>query len=217
MSHQINLERIKAVHLALKDLNKQVVFVGGSTISLYADRHAFEFRGTDDVDVIIEITSYPEHARFEEELRARGFVDDIGSQIRGRFKLMHITVDVIPTQDIAMGFSNIWYPEGFKNAMPYVIDAETTVRILRPPYLIATKLEAFKNRGGMDGRTSQDFEDIVYVMENRSAIWDEMNAVEENLKDYLRWEFKALLPRNISMNGSTAMSISKIRRRQKRY
>lgn len=49
MSHEINLIRIKAVHAALGHLQDQVVFVGGSTIFLYADQHAFEFRGTDDV------------------------------------------------------------------------------------------------------------------------------------------------------------------------
>lgn len=193
MSHEINLVRIKAVHIALGDLQDQVVFVGGSTISLYADQHAFEFRGTDDVDVIIEIANYPEHARFEEQLRARGFANDMASHVRGRFKLENIIVDVIPTKDIAMGFRNIWYPEGFKNAMPYQVDEDTTVRILTPPHLIATKLEAFKNRGGKDGRGSQDFEDIVYVLENRAAIWDEMRASDENLKAYLRDEFTKLV------------------------
>lgn len=193
MSHEINLIRIKAVHTALGDLQGQVVFVGGSTISLYADQHAFEFRGTDDVDVIIEIANYPEHSLFEERLRARGFVNDITSKVRGRYKLGDITVDVIPTQDISMGFRNIWYPEGFKNAMPYPIDQTTTVRILTPPHLIATKLEAFKNRGGNDGRGSQDFEDIVYVLENRAAIWDEIRASDDALKAYLRNEFGKLV------------------------
>jgi len=193
MSHELNLIRIKAVHQALGDLQEQVVFVGGSTVSLYADRHAFEFRGTDDVDVIIEIANYPEHALFEEQLRTRGFVDDVSSNIRGRFKLKGVTVDVIPTRDISMGFSNIWYPDGFKNAIPYLIDETTTVRILRPSYMIATKLEAFKSRGGNDGRTSQDFEDIVYVLENRAAVWDEIRASEKNLRIYLRDEFTNLV------------------------
>ncbi len=34
---------------------------------------------------------------------------------------------------------------------------------------LATKFEAFKDRGG-DYRTSHDFEDIVYVLDNRTTI-----------------------------------------------
>lgn len=90
MSHEVNLARIKAVHNALGDMQNLVVFVGGSTISLYADQHAFEFRGTDDVDVIIEIANYPEHARFEEQLRARGFVDDVESPASFKRRLPNV-------------------------------------------------------------------------------------------------------------------------------
>jgi len=192
VSHQINLSRIKTVHIALKDLKDQVVFVGGSTVSLYADRQAFEFRGTDDVDVIIKIANYPEHIKFEEELRNKGFVDDIQSKIRGRFKIKNVTVDVIPTTDIAMGFTNIWYTEGFKNAMLYTIDNSCVVKILSPPFFIATKLEAFKGRGNNDGRTSHDFEDIIYILENRSNIWQEMDAAPSDVRMYLKTEFTLL-------------------------
>jgi predicted nucleotidyltransferase len=193
MSHEVNLARIKAVHIALGDLQNEVVFVGGSTVSLYADQHGFEFRGTDDVDVIIEIANYPQHVGFEARVREKGFADDVESPVRGRFKLGDITVDLIPTRNILMGFENIWYPDGFKNAMPYAVDEDITVRILSSPYLLATKLEAFKSRGRNDGRTSQDFEDIVYVLENRAAIWDECRAADEQVREYLRVEFKGLL------------------------
>ncbi len=42
MSHQTNITRIRAVSNALGDLRDQVVFVGGATVSLYADRIAVE-------------------------------------------------------------------------------------------------------------------------------------------------------------------------------
>lgn len=44
MSHQINLTRIRAVNNALVALKEKVVFVGGATISLYAEREIFELR-----------------------------------------------------------------------------------------------------------------------------------------------------------------------------
>lgn len=52
------------------------------------------------------------------------------------------------------------------------LDQECEIRILQPHYFLATKIEAFKNQGG-DGRMSSDFEDIIFVLNNRRAIWDE--------------------------------------------
>ena len=78
-------------------------------------------------------------------------------------------------------------------AINYEIDATYSVKILTAPYFIATKLEAFKGRGENDGRTSQDFEDIIYVLENRQSIWEEINQLDGMIRDYLRSEFLNLL------------------------
>lgn len=40
---------------------------------------------------------------------------------------------------------------------------------------------------------STDFEDIVYILNNRTAIWKELTASEKNLKQYMRDEFIKLL------------------------
>jgi len=170
MNHQNNIDRIRIVYDSLGELQTRVVFVGGSIVSFYADRPAFEIRQTDDVDVIVEVLSWPEHARLEEQLREKGFSPDRDANVRCRFIVNTIKVDVMPTKDIAMGFENRWYPEGFKNAVDYNLDNEHRIKILSAPYFIATKLEAFNDRGKGDGRTSHDFEDIVYVMENRKNL-----------------------------------------------
>jgi hypothetical protein len=51
-------ETLLAVANALGDLNENVVFVGGATLSLYATRQVSEVRPTDDVDIIIEVMNY---------------------------------------------------------------------------------------------------------------------------------------------------------------
>lgn len=66
MSDHTNIVRIKAVSNALKELRDSVVFVGGATISLYADRPVLEVRPTDDVDVILEIVNYTQRQQLEE-------------------------------------------------------------------------------------------------------------------------------------------------------
>lgn len=204
MNHQNNVSRIIAVAKSLGDLADRVVFVGGSTVSLYADRQTFEVRETDDVDVIVELLNYPDQVQFEEQLRSKGFSDDIDSKVRGRFKIDGIIVDVMPTIDTHMGFENRWYAEGFKESIAIEIAQNITVKILSPPFFIATKFEAFKGRGKNDGRTSQDFEDIVYVLENRHNIWSEMQNSIEPLNTFLKDEFNSLLkgPYHIEWIGS---------------
>jgi predicted nucleotidyltransferase len=128
MSHHTNIVRIKAVATALKDLKEKVVFVGGATISLYAERNVFEVRPTNDVDVIIEILNYSERAKLEETLRSIGFEDDIQSNIICRFKIHGIIVDIMPTKDPSIGFTNRWYPEGFAQVVNY----ELCVGLVKP-------------------------------------------------------------------------------------
>lgn len=193
MSHRTNILRIKAVYNALGDLQNEVVFVGGATISLYVDRMTEEVRPTDDVDVLIELWTYKDYAIIENQLRKMGFENDLESGVVCRYKIQGIIVDIMPTGKNVIGFSNMWYPEGFTNAIDYVIDEGYSVKIFGVAYFIATKLEAFKNRGQDDGRTSKDFEDIVFVLENRFSVWDELPLVQENVRLYLNQTFKELL------------------------
>ena len=194
MSHHINLVRIKGVYNALGELKDTVVFVGGATASLYADRpDQTDVRPTDDIDVLIEIGTYGGYVKVQEKLAELGFAVDPESKVTCRYKYQGLTVDIMPTDEVVLGFSNRWYKDGFANIVSYRIDERTTVNIFSSPYFIASKLEAFKGRGVNDGRTSQDFEDIVFVLDNRKTIWEEMNSAKEELKIYLKEEWGKLL------------------------
>jgi len=68
-------------------IEDEVAFVGGATIALWAtDQAAAEFRPTDDVDVIVGVTSRIAYYRFEERLRDLGFVNDDESGLTCRFR-----------------------------------------------------------------------------------------------------------------------------------
>ncbi len=192
MNQHTNKVRIRAVARALAGLSGKSVFVGGATISLYPDKPIGDVRPTDDVDVIMEILNYAERAALEEKLRSHGFSHDVESGIVCRYRIQGIVVDILPTNDASIGFSNLWYPQGFEKAMLYDIDEWNKIYILTAPYFIATKLEAHKSRGEGDGRTSQDFEDIIFILENRSSIWKEMSEADEALRKYLKEEFRQL-------------------------
>jgi predicted nucleotidyltransferase len=162
-------------------------------VSLYADRQAIEIRPTDDVDIVVEITTRNEYTKLEEQLRTMGFKNDVTAKFVGRYLLPGIVVDVMPTNESILGFSNIWYEGGFKNAVDYVIDNQHTVKIFSAPYFIASKLQAFKNRGNNDGRLSTDFEDITFVLDNRNTIWEEMKSADDEVRKFLLEEFNHLL------------------------
>lgn len=193
MSHNQNISRIKAVYRFLEELGPEVVFVGGATVSLYADRPAFETRPTEDVDILVELLNYSGYAAVEEKLRSKGFANDVESGVICRYKIQGITVDVMPTTEAVLGFSNQWYQEGYKYSIDYVLEEGCTVRLFHPTYFLASKLEAFRNRGEGDGRLSTDFEDIVYVLNNRFAIWTELDSCQPALKRWLQTQFREFL------------------------
>jgi predicted nucleotidyltransferase len=132
---------------------------------------AEQVRPTTDVDMVVEIATYAEYAELEEHLRKLGFRNDVSSGVICRYTVDGLTVDILPTGKNVLGFHNRWYVEGFRDSMAYDIGDQETIRIFSPPYFLASKIDAFNDRGHNDGRSSSDFEDIVYILNNRPAIW----------------------------------------------
>ena len=188
-----SITRIKVVYDALEELANEVVFVGGATVALYADRPSGEARPTDDVDILVELMHYRDYAAIEERLRSKGFTNDTESGVICRYRVRGIIVDVMPTGENTLGFTNSWYEQGYATAVSHVLDEHYIVKIFHPVYFLATKMEAFNNRGGGDGRWSSDFEDIVYVLNNRNSIWGELQAADTAVKAYLKEQFRFLL------------------------
>jgi hypothetical protein len=196
INHVQNITRIKAVFNALGELAPKTIFAGGAVVSLYADRPYDDTRPTDDIDIVVELIDYHGYAAIEEKLRKLGFINDIESNVICRYKINGIVVDVMPVSAAVLGFTNKWYAPGFKLAIDFEIDKQHTVKIFPVTYFIASKLEAFKNRGKNDGRTSSDFEDIVFVLNNRNTIWKELLEADKAVKQYLKDEFTNLLSGN---------------------
>ena len=188
MSHQTNIVRLKAIANLLSQLNEDFVFVGGATVSLYGDENRTEARPTDDVDVVIELASYNGYAALDEKLRKVGFENDIESGVICRYKIQGMIVDIMPTDPSVIGFSNRWYPDGFKNAIPIQLD-DSNFKIFSLPYFIASKIEAFKGRGHNNYLYSSDFEDIVYVLENNATVAALIKVAPQDVREYLKLSF----------------------------
>lgn len=190
-----NLSRLQAVAHALGPLRERVVFVGGATVNLYSTTSAStpEPRITDDIDCIVEVAPRSAFYALEDELRALGFVNDTISGVICRWQLQGLTVDIMPTEPEILGFSNPWYPAGFAQAIPYMLPDGTGIRILSPPYFVATKLTALRDRGWADLRLSQDLEDLVHVLDNRLALPEEIAVADDAVRHYIREQVTELL------------------------
>lgn len=195
---------LQLVAKGLRHLRGEVVFVGGCVAELYAkEPELSDIRATQDVDCIIEISSYIKLEDLEEELRKLKFGHDTseGAPVC-RWIYGGIKVDIMPTRSDVMGFSNRWYPDGIKNKIEVKLPDDTHIYILSPEYYLATKFEAHRGRGGEDLRTSHDFEDIIYVLDNNDSITDVVNSCTNiELKEYLK-EQCILLINNDNINES---------------
>lgn len=190
-----NIEMLQTVANGLGELKDKVVFVGGAVAELYADDPAApDIRPTKDVDCVIELKSRMEHARLEENLRIKGFTHDTSEDAPVcRMIYKDIKVDVMPTDEDILGFSNSWYEEGIENRITKILPDETEVFVFPPEYYLAAKFEAHKGRGGNDLRQSHDFEDIIYIMDNCTELLNDIRNANTTVKTYLKEECQSLL------------------------
>lgn len=187
----INLGIVKKVAKALGELNDQVAYVGGATVSLYADDPAADdVRPTKDIDIVLHILTFGELTALQERLGQKGIQPDPESKIVCRFKYDDVLIDVMSIKEVGWAPSNVWFEPGFKNLIPFLVE-DITIQIFPISYFLATKFAAFHDRGG-DPRTSKDFEDIVYVLDNRLNIVQELLSAQEDVRAYLAFELDEL-------------------------
>ncbi|MFA5182974.1 MAG: hypothetical protein WC405_16775 [Syntrophales bacterium] len=194
-TRDINIRMIIAVAKRLGDLRDKVVFVGGCATGLFITDPAMpEVRATQDVDVIVEVASRMAYYRLEDELRLRGFKLDMSENAPVcRWLVDRIKVDIMPTQEEILGFSNRWYLPAVKNADQLQLEDDLTIKLVSPPYFLATKIDAFNGRGGGDYLASHDMEDIITILDGRPEIVSEIKSSSDDLKDFLSRTFRAFL------------------------
>jgi hypothetical protein len=190
-----NLLILEDAATKLQDLLKEVVFVGGATLGLLiSDPGAAPVRVTLDVDVIVEILSYIEYVAFSERLRERNFnEDDSPGAPLCRWGQGDLILDVMPLDKSVLGFSNRWYGDAHKFAEDIELPSGITIRAINAPYFLATKFEAFRQRGQRDFYSSRDLEDIVSVIDGRESLRNEIAEAEPSVQEFLANEIQQLL------------------------
>lgn len=195
MLSTINRSMLTIVAKGLDHLLKDMVFVGGAIPELYVSpgREVNEIRQTEDIDCIVEITGRGQYAMLEDQLRALKFVNDRSVICRWHFE--NVIVDVMPTDEKILGFTNRWYKQAIPHAILYYLEHNLSINILPLPFFIACKLEALFNRGIKDLRLSKDWEDLVFLIRHADKIVEEIKNIEQNVQSFITTRFKDLLDR----------------------
>lgn len=188
----INRKATSRVAVALGDLNKNVVYVGGAMVSLYIDDPAAEdVRPTKDIDITLEIANVGELEKLRVALEDKGFVQSAEDDVICRFRLKEIKVDVMSTTEVGWAPANPWFESGFENSITIEIE-NVEIRILTLPYFLATKFAAFEGRGGRDPRMSHDFEDIVYLLNYTSNFREQIQESNPEVQQFLIEQFAVI-------------------------
>jgi predicted nucleotidyltransferase len=181
----INLAVIEKVAVALQELNKDMVYVGGAVVGLYVtDEGAEQPRPTKDIDISVQINSYSQMDQLREALATKKIYPAEQEDVIYRYKYEDVLIDFIPSEKTPLGPTNSWLKVGFSKSLTIPI-GKALIRILPVSLYLATKWEAFKGRGN-DARTSPDFEDIVYVLDNNLHLVSEVANADKEIQFYLR-------------------------------
>lgn len=195
-------DSVKKANLAMLDLAahrlgclcNDVVFCGGSTAGLFiTDPVAPDVRMTEDVDCIVDVISLNEYYQFEEKLRARGFVQSGQDEVICRWHKDELILDVMPSEENILGFSNRWSKSSIQHAMLVSLPSKRLIKSISSAYFLATKLEAFQGRGNNDYLSSHDMEDLISVMDGCPIIVNDVKNSDAEVRKYLSIQFSALL------------------------
>ncbi len=170
-----NQELLIAVCKEIEPLLDQLVLVGGcATELLVTDIAAPMVRPTQDVDMIIDVISLSAYHETEQKLRDLGFTQTMdGQNIICRWTKNNLILDLIPTDEKILGFTNRWYAHAIQYSQKAIIE-NTVIHHISAVIFIATKLEAFYSRGKGDYFASHDLEDLIAIIDGRDELIDEI-------------------------------------------
>ena len=86
-----------------------------------------------------------------------------------------------------------WFPEALKLAISKDLGDGCSAQVVSPSLFLATKLEAFKDRGKGDYYLSHDLEDIITVVDGCASIVGEVNASGAGVKAFISRGFSEIL------------------------
>ena len=190
-----NIAKVELIAAALGPLRGQLVFVGGCAAGLLlTDPAAASARVTFDVDLLAEVAALPGFYKLEKQFARQGFKRDTSPEAPiCRWRFGDLEVDLMPMDSSVLGFANRWYPLVAQTAQQCVLPSGNSIRLIAASAFLATKFEAFADRGGGDMLASHDLEDIINIVDGRPELRDEVADAPAELRAYAAGRCAALL------------------------
>jgi predicted nucleotidyltransferase len=223
-----NRDRLLRTARRIRPILNDVVFVGGQTTELLlTDPAGPRVRPTDDVDVIVRLTTRTAYHLLQDRLRKLGFEPDAteGAPICRMRTKDDMVLDVMPLDEKILGFTNRWYPYAIETAWAVILEEGLEIRVISAPAFLATKWEAFGSRGEQNMLMSHDVEDIIALVAGRPSVVAEVQACATDVRSFIVSQTKHLLddpsadeivedalPDARQVRGLTAEVIARLRR-----
>ncbi len=172
-----NRDRLLRTARLLRPLLGELVFVGGQVAELLVtDPAAVRVRPTDDVDVVVPVTTRTAYHALQMRLMALGFTPDTraGAPVCRMRTADDLLLDVMPLDDAILGFSNRWYAYALASATALTLEPGLDVRVATAAAFLTMKWEAFASRGAADPMSSHDLEDLITVVAGRAGIVEDL-------------------------------------------
>ena len=188
------LTSMRQVSAKLNELALDHVFLGGSVLRFLLDAPELTpIRQTRDIDVAIGVVAFEAYSALEARLRQAGFDHDMREGApKCRWIFEGTIVDIMPTGGVYLGLNTAWFKEAVDTAKTIQV-SDTALRIVEPATFLATKLEAFNDRGDGDYLASHDLEDAITVIDGRRHIVEDVRHAPRELRDFVVTEFARLL------------------------
>lgn len=223
MRQDPNIAQVELVANLLGPLRDEMVFVGGCAVGLLiTDKAAAPVRVTYDVDLVVHVTTRSDFRRIEKQFESLGFRHEVSQDAPiCRWTYGKVKVDLMPTDESILHFSNRWYPLATETAQIAMLPSGQQIRLVSAPVFIATKFEAYHNRGQGDLLASHDIEDIINVVDGRAELVSEVEQAPAELRSYLvgrcndllqAKDFEYFLPAIVNDDTSATRSESALQR-----
>jgi len=193
MNNPDSIQDLIRISTNLKKLGIEHAFVGGATIAVYLSSAGIsESRPTDDIDCVVDIGTLPDYYKLEDKLREAGFKNEPKGP-RCRWNYQGIVVDIMPADERISGMPSKWFTEGFQALSFQKLSDGTEIPVFSVAYLLATKFEAYNDRGKKNLRFSTDIEDILLLLDGYPDAFEDIRKSDAVVKDFLIKQFKYLL------------------------
>jgi hypothetical protein len=99
----------------------------------------------------------------------------------------------MPSEPGILSFDNRWQGAAIPHAIARELPSGATIRAVSPPYLLATKLEAFRGRGNRDFLGSRDVGDLIAIVDGCDELVEEVVQAPAGVRTYIAAELADLL------------------------